>query len=257
MLKEVYEMSVKVATKYQMNEYKKSIKVFYLVVILVMAFFRIITSISKVSDFTSTGGVEGSAMIFLFILGLNSFKETFLMMLQNGTTRKSMFIGRIITILATSVFMAVVDRFIVNIGGLLNDMRDNYYINGMYEMIFDKRSKSLHIVTKNLEAILITAGVYMAAMVAGYIITTAYYRMSKPWKIAVSIGVPASLMILLPILDEVAFGGKVSIALGRIFAFVFGGKTGNPYNLLLSCLVFALVALGLTWLLVRKAVEKN
>jgi hypothetical protein len=222
-----------------------------------MVLFGTLTIFNSSSSFTSTGGIEGSAMIFLFILGLNSFKETFLMMLQNGTTRKSMFIGRLITILVTSAFMAVVDRFVVNVGGLINTINENYYLNGMYEMIFQSRVKSLHIVVMNLEAIIITIGVYAAAMVAGYFITTAYYRMSKMLKIVVSIGVPTSLMILLPVLDSTLFGGKVSVALGRFFGFVFGGKTGNPYNLLISCILFSIVGIGLSWLLIRKAVEKN
>lgn len=250
-------MNIKVATKYQINEYVKSIRIFYLVVILVIALFGTLTVVSSSSDFISTGGTEGSAIIFLFILGLNSFKETFLLMLQNGTTRKSMFIGRLITILATSAFMAVVDRFIVNIVGLFNDMSESFQISGMYEMIFNKRAESLHIVVMNLEAILITISVYAAVMIAGYFITTAYYRMSKMLKIAVSIGVPVSFMILLPVLDSLVFGGKVSVTLGRFFGFVFGSKTGNPYNLFISCIVFTIVGSGLSWLLIRKAVEKS
>ena len=250
-------MNIKVAIKYQINEYIKSIKIFYLVVVLVIALFGVLIKFSSSSNFAGIGGIEGSATIFLFILGLNSFKETFLLMLQNGTTRKSMFIGRLITILATSTFMAIVDRFIVNIGGLLNNVSERFYIEGLYENIFFERSESLHIVVMNLEAILITIGIYIAAMIAGYFITTLYYRMGKMLKVAVSIGVPSSIMIVLPVLDVVAFKGKISVALGKFFGFVFGGKTGNPYNLLLSCAVFTVVAVGLSWLLVRKAVEKK
>lgn len=250
-------MNIKASTRYQMNEYIKSIKVFYLVVVLVIVLFSTLTIVSSSSNFSSTGGIEGSAMIFLFILGLNSFKETFLMMLQNGTTRKSMFIGRLITILATSVFMAVIDRFVVNIGGLINNISEDYHMVGMYEMFFQNRVESLHIVVMNLEAILITIGVYAAAMIAGYFITTAYYRMNKILKVAISIGVPTSLVILLPVLDSAIFNGKIAVAIGKIFAFIFGGKSGNPYNLLVTCILFSIVGIGLSWLLIRKAVEKS
>lgn len=250
-------MNIKAATKYQIKEYIKSIKIFYLVVALVIALFGVLVITTSSSSFTSTAGIEGSAMIFLFILGLNSFRETFLMMLQNGITRKAMFIGRLITILTTSVLMAVADRFIVNIGGLLNDMSESFQISGMYEMIFDKRAESLHIIVMNLEAILITIGVYAAAMVTGYFITTAYYRMSKVLKLVVSIGLPTSLFILLPVLDFAVFGGRVSVAFGKFFEFVFGGKIGNPYNLLLTCMLIVIVGIGLAWLLIRKAVDKK
>lgn len=249
-------MNIKVATKYQINEYAKAIKTYYLIVILVMAFFGAVSMLNKTGS-SGFSGIEGSSMIFLFILGLNSFKDTFLMMLQNGITRKSMFIGRIITIFATGFKMAVIDRFIVNLGGLLNDMSDRITFKGMFESFFAERAESLNIVLFNLEVILITASVYIAAMVAGCFITTAYYRMSKMLKIAVSIGVPTSILIVLPMLDSAVFKGKIAVTMGKFFGFIFGGRTGNPYNLLLSCVVFAVIGLGLTWLLIRKAVEKN
>jgi hypothetical protein len=257
MLKGGIVMNIKVATKYQINEYLKSIKIFYLVVILVLIFFGVITAVNSSSNFYSTGEIEGSTIIFLFILGLNSFKETFLMMLQNGTTRRSMFIGRLITILATSVFMAVVDRFVVNITLLLNDVSESFRVGGMYEEFFVQRAESLHIVVRNLEAILITIGMYAAVMVAGYLITSAYYRMNKILKIAVSIGVPTSVLILLPVLDAVVFDGRIAVAVSKFLRFVFGGQAGNPYNLLLSCIIFIVVGIGLTWLLIRKSVEKS
>jgi hypothetical protein len=250
-------MNVKAATKYQLYEYKKAIKVFYLVIILVMLFFGTLVSIQTSGNVKVNGGIEGSAMVFLFILGLNSFKDTFLMMLQNGITRKSMFIGRLITILATSVTMTVIDRLLANLGGLLNDISNRFVYTGMYEMVFQKRAESLNIVVMNLEAILITIGVYIAAMVAGYFITAAYYRMNKILKITVSIGVPTFFFILLPIIDAAVFKGKISAGIKRLIIFVFGGDTGTPYNLLLTCLAFSVIAIGLSWLLIRKAVERN
>ncbi|MDD4113006.1 MAG: hypothetical protein PHC56_08245 [Herbinix sp.] len=249
-------MNVKLAAKYQLNEYIKSIKIYYLVLVLIMLFFGIIASVERSDGVSYFGGIESTTMIFLFILGLNSFKETFLMMLQNGITRKSMFIGRLITILVTSISMTVIDRLVNSLGELVNNSK-RVKIGRMYEMTFPKRAESLHVIVVNLEAILIIMGIYIAAMVAGYFITTAYYRMNKVLKIIASIGVPALFFVLLPIFDLAVFKGKISTAMGRMFRFMSGGDTGNPYNLLLTCLVFSVVAVGLTWLLIRKAVEKN
>lgn len=250
-------MNIKTAVKYQINEYIKSIKVYYLVAILVLIFFGVLASINTSSSFNSTGGIEWSSIIFLFILGLNSFKETFLMMLQNGTTRKTMFVGRLITIGVTGAFMAIIDRFIVNVGGLMNNLITRYTVGGMYEEMFNARAETMHIVTLNLEAILITTGIYIVAMMFGYFTTTAYYRMNRMLKVAVSIGVPTTVMIILPLLDVTVFRGKIAIAINKILRFVFGGAAGNPYNLLLSCILCSVVGAGLTWLLIRKAVEKN
>ena len=250
-------MNIKAVTKYQINEYVKSVRIYYLVILLVCLFFGTLTIIDSNSTFKTGGGLEGSTIIFLFILGLNSFKESFFMMLQNGTTRKSMFIGRLATIVGTGIVMALIDRFLVNIGGLLYNISDRFYIIGLHEMIFDTRAESLHIVIFNLEAILITMSVYITAMLGGYFITTAYYRMNKMLKIAVSISVPTSIFILLPILDSAVFKGKLSVSIGRFISYILGIRTGNPYILLLTCVVLMAVSVGLTWLLIRKAVEKK
>lgn len=250
-------MSVKAVTKYQISQYIKSVRAYYTVVLTVIAVSGILSTASSKFSFIGMGSIEGSAIIFLFVLGLNSFKETFLMILQNGSTRKAMFIGRLITAFVASAFMAIFDRLLVNLVELVNNVNERFSIMGMYEMIFDKRAESLNKVAMNLEAVLITIGLYLAAMMMGYFITTAYYRMNRVLKVAVSIGVPTSIFILFPLLDAAVFKGKLTVTFIKIQELVFGGKAGNSYNLLLSCMMFVIVAIGLSWLLIRKAVEKN
>lgn len=250
-------MNIKAGTKYQINEHYKSIRIFYPVVFLVIAFFIVVISVNSNSEFITIGGLEWSTMIFLFILGLNSFKESFLMMLQNNISRKTMFASRLLAVLITSSTMAVIDRLIVNVGGIFNDVSEKFFINGLYEGMFSQRAESLHVITLNLEAILVTIFVYTAAMVVGYFIALLYYRMNKVAKVAVSIGVPSTIFVLLPLLNETVFNGRLFEAFRKIVIFVFGGETVNPYNLLLTCVLFIIVCLGLSWLLIRKAVEKN
>jgi hypothetical protein len=61
----------------------------------------------------------------------------------------------------------------------------------------------------------------------------------------------------LPILDSAVFKGKLSVSIGRFISYILGNRTGNPYILLLTCVVLMAVSVGLTWLLIRKAVEKK
>lgn len=249
-------MKLKAAIKYQSNEYLKTIRNFYIVVILVLVFFGFTVEIGDDSSIKSLGGAEMTTIIFLFVVGLNSFKESFLMMLQNGVSRLTLFFSTIATIISTSIFMAVVDRFILNMGGLYSDLHENVIVSGMFDMIFEKRVASMHIVTLNLEAILIMSGLYIAALSAGYFITVAYYRMNKVAKIVVSVGVPTLIFVVFPLLSYTAFG-KVLAKITSILYFALGGEAGNPYNTLFSSILFSIVCLGLTWLLVRRAVEKS
>ena len=250
-------MNLKAAIRYQSNDCFKAIRNFYIVIILMLVLFVFSVEISNDSTVKSMGETEMITMIFLFIVGLNSFKETFLMMLQNGVSRLTMFFSTILNILLTSIFMAVADRFILNIGGLYSYFREEVIVSGMFDMLYEKRVASMHVVALNLEAILIMSGLYIAAFSGGYFITTAYYRMNKLVKVVVSVGLPASIFVLLPMLDKILFGGKITVKILDMLYFIIGGKAENPYNTLFSCIFFSIVCLGLTWLLIRRAIEKS
>ena len=83
-------MNIKSVVKYQILDNRTAILVFYIVVVCVIALFSV--SVSD-ADFARIGGFEMAAVIFLFIVGLNSFRETFRMMIQSGVSRRSMFKG--------------------------------------------------------------------------------------------------------------------------------------------------------------------
>lgn len=247
-------MNLKAAAKYQIKDSLKSIGIFYLVTVLVIAFFGLMTIANPSSVLESGGSVEWSAMIFLFILGLNSFKEPFLMMLQNSTSRKTMFITRLMATGVISVAMAVINRVVVVLVRVISNASERFDTGGLYEMLYEQRVATLGGFQLHLEAILAMAVLYAAAIIAGYFITAAYYRMNKLWKMVVSIGVPVTLFVLLPLLEDTVLDGKISAAIQRMIAAL---GPPNPYRLILVCLLLTGAGTALSWLLVRKAVEKG
>lgn len=250
-------MNFKAAHLYQLNEYKKSVMIYYLVVVLVFLFFGVAISVGEESNFTSTGGVEMSSVIFLFVCGLNSFKETFLMLMQNGISRKTMFLSRIAAMGILCMGMMLIDRFVVGIISAVADNGSSFRISGMYEQMFYNRAKDLGLVQKNLEGIIFTLCLYIAGIAVGYFITAAYYRMNKTFKLAVSVGLPVSIFFILPIVDATITNGRISRFLGYLFGTVFGVNKQLPFNFMVSCIVAACIFFGLSWLLIRKAVDKK
>lgn len=199
------------------------------------------------------GGFEFLTSVMLFVLGLFSFKEMFLMMLQNGISRKTMFIGRLITMSAVSIVASIIDRLIINVGKIISKANDKIVIAGIYDMMFEQRNqKSL---LYNLKAIFITIFLYMAVILFGYFIAAIFYRMNRAAKLAVAVGVPAFLLVVLPILDYTVFNGKVFLLINNFLNFVFAGD--NPYNLLITCLLFIAAVVCLSWVVIRKAVDKK
>ncbi len=60
-------MNIKAATKYQINEFIKSVRIFYFVIILVTLFFGSIVNFGDSVNDNMIAGLEMSTMIFSFV----------------------------------------------------------------------------------------------------------------------------------------------------------------------------------------------
>lgn len=100
-------MKTRASYRYQVFDNLKAIYVFYFVVLCVDALIFVTAYMSHTQTGNASGqfsGMELSTAIFLFIAGLCSFKEAFGMLIQNGVSRKSIFIGRILTAMTIPLF---------------------------------------------------------------------------------------------------------------------------------------------------------
>lgn len=249
-------MRIKSAARYQIYDYIRVIRIYYLFVIGLILLMLLGSAVLMNTGYFTLGGLDFITCLSLFIVGLLSFKESFLMMLQNSISRKTMFISRLISMAAAGVFAALIDRAIIFAGGILNKMNENLLITGIYDTRFEERKQILSSLAFNTEALLITMFLYFSISLFGYFISAAFYRMSKAVKSAVLIGF-SSLIILLPMLDSSIFGRKIGLLLSKVIYFIMGGDKGSPYNLLISCILSMAVCSGLSWLIIRKAVEKR
>jgi hypothetical protein len=252
-------MNLKSVVKYQILDGKIAIPVFYLVVLCVMAL--LLVSVSEIGEGSSASisGLEMASIIFLFIVGLNSFRETFRMMMQNGVSRKTMFKGYIFTALVLSVGMSVINMVLLWIGKAMTAANHNVVYTSLLEQLYAPRySGSVDSIRPVLEGLLFMICLSIAAMMFGYFITAMYYRLTKAGKIAVSVGVPAVLIVGLPIFDAVVTNGLIYRATRQLVSFAFGFQNGcNPYFAIVSSLLVSGLLAVISWLLVRKAVIKD
>lgn len=247
-------MNLKVSIKYQLNEYKKSIIIFYFIILCVLTFMFILAN--NISDSTiQFGGMEMSSIIFIFVIGLNSFKESFRMHIQNGVSRKTMVIGKMISALAVCIGMAFIDRIIALIGNWISSSKERFIYKGILEQTYNR--SNIGSVQMQLDGLLFNICLYLAIFAIGYFVTIAYYRMNNALKLAVSVGVPVGLFVILPIVEMSITGGRISKALSSMFDFAFGFSKGNPYYAMVTGILMFAIFGGLSWLMVRKAVDKN
>jgi hypothetical protein len=247
-------MRLKSVIKYNIYDIKNGVLIYYVVIAAIMGLLAFtqqirIVNIGSSDDIGFVSGAEASA-IFLFVCGLNSFKQNYLYLSTNGITRKAQFYGFLSSSAIVAAAMAFIDTASTNILNVFIDYRPMFYqiFKG-----FTAESSQFLITLMNF---LWSTSVYLLAFVIGYFITTLYYRMSRMLKIVVSVGVPALLIIGSPILVSYLYKSSYLNEFSAVIKFLADGN-GNPnVSVIISVLETAIIA-GFSYLLVRRAPVKE
>jgi hypothetical protein len=205
------------------------------------------------------GSMEMATVIFLFILGLCSFKEPFGLMIQNGISRRTMFAARLLTTLTIAILMAIIDKvLLVLFKFYATTNSDKVYCSSLYEQLYSNGftsgmgSFSLHVSIFVFDFLL-----YLFIMSIGYFITLLFYCLNKAGQIAVGAGVPVSLWIVLPLYDSAVTNGKIFHAIGKFFDFAFGLSAHQPSNANITSVLGFILMSGISWLLIRRVPVKE
>ena len=246
-------MNVSLSIKFHLQECKVSLLVFY-GIIIGLQLITVAPALVNSNIEVSSSGLEVASVIFLFVVGLNSFRIPFLFFLVNGVSRKTMFKSTIISFIIVSAIMAIVDTLLAIIF-----YRFAKYIT-LFEMPYGPRYGG-EVFQYNLqfifERMLWLFCLYALAIFVGYFITVLYYRMDLKWKYIVSIGVPALLFFGLPTINNVTDGELLS-SFAEMFLKMMGLWNGhNPYIAMLSFVIGTIIFMMLGNLLTRKATIKK
>lgn len=241
---------LKKAVKYQSNQMKKSIIIYYGIMFLIYSvlFLTVFTHVGG----ASIAGVEVSTAIFIFILALNSFTDNFKMALQNGVSRNTLFYAYVINVIGASIIMSLVSNVtsVILKGFIQYDPMFLQIYGGKY--LADSGS-----ILKFIDGFLWTAFFYMLAAMLGYFITTFYYRMNKTLKIVVSVGVPVFFLAGIPFIEYNWTNGAIAQGTSKVMSYLLVGPNGNnPYYFIATGIVVLMILGALSYGLVRKAVVK-
>lgn len=241
-------MTLKKAAIFRLWDSRKALLIFYSVIFGLMISAALNSAFS--SDTITVGGLDGASLIFIFVVGL-IFAESFKMLLQNGCSRKTIFLSFIFSTFSMAAFMALVD----SMTGLLMNIVTNYE-SGFFQ-IYGARYLSMQAAQPFFEGLLWYVTAYTMMAMIGFFITNLYYRMGKLLKILVSVGVPVFFVIILPMLNNLT-GGAISVGIKNFFDFAWGFSHGfSPYFSMVSTTIFSAILGGLAYLLIRRAVPKQ
>jgi hypothetical protein len=180
------------------------------------------------------------------------------MFIQNGVSRKTMFVGRMLTILSVCTIMAVIDKIILIVGKFVFEYLFRMSFTGLFEMIYQPHVINIGNLQMHIEGFLFNLCFYLAAITFGYFVAVAFYRMSNIVKIIVGVGIIMIMFNGLPMLDALLLNGAITKAVVNAISFAFGYHNGyNPYFGMVTFLLISAVFAALSWLMMRKAAVKE
>jgi len=226
-------------SKYVFHDYKKSMLVYYgvilgIFILMTAAYLKISAEPNSRIEFSGFGF---SAVVFLFISGLNSFKAYFKFMQANNVSRKRFFLGTMVILILMAALMASVDA-VCNVV-----FKQLIPYEGLFTQVFKMQSF--------FTDILWSFSLMAFAVSSGWFITMLYYRCNKVMKLVVSFA-PVFTFILLGIIDRLSMG-----IVQRVVKLFLAVVLGSPYLSIVYYLLCSVVAFGLCYILIRRMPIKD
>ena len=184
---------------------------------------------------------DSATLVFLFVIGLNSFKESFKFSSANGVSRKRYFRESLLAMVGIAALAALIESVLPLISQTF----------ARHEMLY----LTIYRNTSFIAACTWTFALYYFVLMAGWLINLVYYRSSTLMKIVFSLS-PVYVILLLIGLNKLA-NGSVFIAIGNFISFYWGITDSNSYVAVLNLLATSLLFSGLIVLLMRRAPVKE
>lgn len=105
-------MKLKQSIRYQLADFIGPVIVYYGIVVAVHILFFLIHNFINPNMLYLGGGMSSFSMVFLFICGLCSLHDNLPMHLQNGVSRKTMLLGRLVVTVMVGAFCALIDTLL-------------------------------------------------------------------------------------------------------------------------------------------------
>lgn len=260
-------MRLKASFLYQILDLRWAFLIYYIVIL----FLALFTSLTVVSFSAASAGIVGgnesvaisgitvASAMFLFIVGLNSFTENFRFGLQNGVSRKTIFLSRMCTAAASSLFMAVVDQIIHTAVSLsvLGQGNPHQASVSLFQQLYPAASENP--VQGFFLSVVFSFCLLLFISNVSYAIVMLFYRVGKLGKVLVGAGIPAALIFGIPAikaLDTLYFGERLRAFSNAVIAPVLDFAFNTVPNCMISLFLLAALFALIDWLLLRRAIVR-
>lgn len=235
-------MKLKTSYKYQLSDHRNEIAIFYTIIILV---FCVAVYLSYINP-EMTGEFNGiyiTTMIFLVIIGLCGFKSEFLFLMQNGISRKTILVSRMLTATTISAIMALVDTSIYFIVDEINIFK---------LQVFHPAVSDINL----LYALILTFFIYLSVISVGYVVAISNYRLGTKGKKILYISA-IFVFVLISALDTFLFDNKIMWGLTKFVDFAYGITVASAINAIVASICIFAICSIVSYLLIRRVPVKE
>ena len=252
-------MKLKQSFLYQLADYRAGIVVYYCAVVALFAVMDLLLAANSLegtdgssSTYVTLSGFSALTALFLFICGLCSLHENLPMHLQNGVSRRTMFLARLLVTAAVCALCALIDHLL---GFLLNAILQG--IAGGQRNFADSAANP---VGETLLSLGYSFTALLLASCAGYFLIAMFYRLPNYGRVILGVCLGVGF-----------FGGQIAVKAADALLFHnflarFAEDVVYPLQhtiessplLTMGLWVVEAAALsGLTWLFLRRSVVRR
>ncbi len=237
--------------RYLLRDQRNAILVYYAVLASMTLLPLLVTPFISIGDgdAVSINGTTAVTTGFAFILSLCAFKESFLMNLQHGISRRSQFLTWLAAMGTICVIMAVADEAYTFLFKMLYAaFPGNFQAVSLYGMTY-ANSDGYTI----LPSIVFSFFLLLSVCSLGYLVTVFMYRLHKMGKIIFWAGAP-TLFILVSsfITAHPGLRAKALTCIAEVSRLCYSTLP----RMVLTCTLLTAFFSALAWLLMRRAPVK-
>ncbi len=214
------------ATAYGCLTKARPLVIFYLVEYGFFALIMAIVALCTGEVESNSSGAEMASAVFVSIMGALSFKEDFKAFLQNGFTRRFIFLSTFCSFLLASAAMALIDTLL---GNVLHHFIKHFTIFGM---LYGYGNLFLNWLWLTLLYVVFCSIFYLAALVIN--------KVGKTTSLLIGVGL-AGVILLVAALFRFVFSAELTGKIGKLVQAAFGFMNDKTVNLAFPILTFLAV----------------
>lgn len=246
-------MKFALSWKYQLVDSWKAVVVYYIVIVVLYGIMlRSAILHADMNATTSISGLEAATLIFLFIVGLNSFKDPFLFQIQNGTSRKTIWLGMGGLAVTLTVGMSLCDTLLYILMKAVKP--ENLVIQSLSDQLFHLQSHQVTAPSIGAQ-MLFESSIALLAICVGFFICMLYYRMNTTGKTIVSVGAAGMVLMGFPLIERTITHGALTRSLVWVLEHTFG-VTPELFRWSIWFIISGGLLYGICYLLIRRAIIK-